>query len=111
MAKRAKRSATAGQEAGLQEVIVLPVRNMILFPGVALPLMVGRDRSIRAIQAAMQQGQPIGLLLQRDGELEEPGPDELYTVGTIAEIVRYWPMSEDRHNAICQASERFEVVE
>jgi len=111
MAKRAKRSATAGQEDGLQELIVLPVRNMILFPGVALPLMVGRDRSIRAIQAAMQQGQPIGLLLQRDGELEEPGPEELYTVGTIAEIVRYWPMSEDRHNAICQASERFEVVE
>ena len=74
MAKRAKRSATAGQEDGLQELIVLPVRNMILFPGVALPLMVGRDRSIRAIQADMQQGQPIGLLLQRDGELEEPGP-------------------------------------
>lgn len=107
----ARRKKSAAAEAELRELIVLPVRNMILFPGVALPLMVGRERSIRAIQAAMQQGQPVGLLLQTDGELESPGPEDLYRIGTVAEIVRYWPMSEDRHNAICQASERFQVVE
>lgn len=107
----ARRKKSAAAEAELRELIVLPVRNMILFPGVALPLMVGRERSIRAIQAAMQQGQPVGLLLQTEGELESPGPEDLYRIGTVAEIVRYWPMSEDRHNAICQALERFQVVE
>lgn len=106
-----KKASSKSPAKGLQEIIILPVRNMILFPGVALPLMIGRERSIRAIQAAMQQGQSVGLLLQRDGDLEVPTTKDLHRVGTLAEILRYWPLSEDRHNAICQANDRFEVVE
>lgn len=108
--KTKTKRATSSSKEDLREIIILPVRNMILFPGVALPLMIGRERSIRAIQAAMQQGQYVGLLLQKDGELEVPAPRDLHRVGTLAEILRYWPLSEDRHNAICQAHERFEVV-
>tara|TARA_R110002126_G_scaffold41590_3_gene120797 strand:+ start:10927 stop:13323 length:2397 start_codon:yes stop_codon:yes gene_type:complete len=93
------------------ELIVLPVRNMILFPGVALPLMVGRQRTIAAIQAAVQTSKPVGLLLQRDPDQEVPEPGDLYEVGTVAEILRYWPISDERHNAICQAHERFRIVD
>ncbi|MCP3914011.1 MAG: endopeptidase La [bacterium] len=84
---------------------------MILFPGVVLPLMVGRERSIGAIQAAVEEGQQVGLLLQRDEQQEEPGPDELHEVGTVAEIVRYWTAQDGRHQAICQGVQRFRVLE
>jgi len=93
------------------ELLIIPVRNMILFPGVVLPLMVGRERSITAIQAAVEGQLPVGLLLQRDEEQETPGPADLYTVGTLAEVVRYWTAPDGRHQAICQGNNLFEVIE
>jgi ATP-dependent Lon protease len=95
----------------VREVLVVPVRNMILFPGVVLPLMVGRPFSIRSIQAAVQRGEPVGLLLQREEQDEAPGPEALFQVGTLAEIVRYWTAPDGRHHAICQGQQRFRVLE
>ncbi|MEZ6013488.1 MAG: endopeptidase La [Planctomycetota bacterium] len=92
------------------DVAIVPVRNMILFPGVALPLMLGRDPSVAAVRAAAAQGSAVGLLLQREESVETPEPGDLFEVGTLAEIVRYWQAPDGRHQAICQGQERFRVV-
>lgn len=93
------------------EIIVVAVRGMILFPGVVLPILIGRERSVAAIQAAVQNERPLGLLLQRDGDNEDPSPDELYTVGTQAAILRYLTAPDGAHHAIVQGQQRFEIVE
>ncbi|MAE47228.1 MAG: endopeptidase La [Planctomycetes bacterium] len=96
-------------QIGTTEVVLVPVRNMVLFPGVVLPLMVGREATVRAIQAAAKKGSPVGLILQRDEHLEHPGPDDLYDMGTVANIVRYWTAPDGRHHAICEGGLRFKV--
>jgi ATP-dependent Lon protease len=90
--------------------IILPVRNMLLFPGLVLPLTVGRPASIAAAQEAARSGRKIGLLLQDDPGIEDPGPEHLRRVGTVAEILRY-VTSEDIHHVICRGLRRFRVVE
>src|SRR6202022_1508370 len=69
--------------------IILPMRNMLLFPGLVLPLTIGRPSSIAAAQEAVRSGRKVGLLLQNDPDIEQPGPEHLRRVGTIAEILRY----------------------
>jgi len=93
------------------EIAIVPVRNMILFPGVALPLMLGREQSVAAVRAAVAQGAPVGLLLQREEGVETPGREDLFEVGTLAEIVRYWQAPDGRHQAVCQGQARFRVLE
>src|ERR1700722_6250222 len=90
--------------------IILPVRNMLLFPGMVLPLTIGRPASVAGAQEAAQSGRRIGLLLQDDASIEPPGPEHLRRVGTVAEILRY-VTSEDTHYAICRGLRRFRVKE
>lgn len=90
--------------------IILPVRNMLLFPGLMLPLTIGRPASIAAAQEAAQSGRRVGLLLQDDASIEQPGPEHLRRVGTVAEILRY-VTSEATHYAICRGLRRFRVKE
>jgi ATP-dependent Lon protease len=90
--------------------IILPVRNMLLFPGMVLPLTIGRPASIAAAQEAAQSGRRVGLLLQDDTSIEQPGPEHLRRVGTVAEILRY-VTSEDTHYVICRGLRRFRVEE
>jgi len=108
--RRAARSARAALPP-TTDLIVVPVRNMVLFPGVVLPLMIGRDRAIRAVRSAVAEQRPVGLLLQRDEQLEDPRPEDLYGVGTLATLVRYWTAPDGRHQAICQGEQRFRVLE
>jgi ATP-dependent Lon protease len=90
--------------------IILPVRNMLLFPGMVLPLTIGRPASIAAAQEAAQSGRKIGLLLQDDASIEHPAPEHLRRVGTIVEILRY-VTSEEIHYVICRGLRRFRVKE
>jgi ATP-dependent Lon protease len=90
--------------------IILPVRNMLLFPGMVLPLTIGRPASIAAAQEAVRSARKIGLLLQDDPGIEQPGPEHLRRVGTIAEVLRY-VTSEQTHYAICRGIRRFRVDE
>jgi ATP-dependent Lon protease len=92
------------------QLIVVAVRGMVLFPGVVLPVVVGRERSVRAVKAALQAEQPIGLLLQRTPEDEDPPADELYPFGTLAEILRYVTAPDGTHHVIVQGRERFRVL-
>lgn len=114
--KRAKKASKARKRRGgagsdIEEIVIVPVRNMILFPGVVLPLMLGRERSVVAVRAAVAEERQIGLLLQKDEREELPGPGDLYNVGTVGDIMRYWTAPDGRHQAICQGVTRFEVLE
>ena len=65
------------------------MRNTVLFPGVVAPITIGRPKSIAAAQQAVREQRPIGILLQRNAEVDDPGPDDLHRVCTVANIVRY----------------------
>ncbi len=90
---------------------IVPLRNLVLFPGVIIPISIGRASSIRAAQYALHHEGPLGILLQRDPGADAPGPKELYTVGTLAPLLRYVTGTEGAHNIICQGEQRFRVVE
>jgi ATP-dependent Lon protease len=90
--------------------IILPVRNMLLFPGMVLPLTIGRPSSIAAVHEAVRSGRKVGLLLQDDPSIEQPGPEHLRRVGTVAEVLRY-VTSEETHYAICRGVRRFRAEE
>ncbi len=92
-------------------LIIVPVRNTVLLPGVVMPITIGRPKSIAAAQQAVREQRPIGILLQRDPELNDPGPDDLYRVGTIANIVRYITGSDDNHHVVCQGVQRIRILD
>src|SRR5882757_1862664 len=70
-------------------MIILPVRQTVLFPGIVLPLAIGRKSSVAAAQEAVRGEQMIGVMLQKDAAAEEPSAEQLYQVGTAARILRY----------------------
>ncbi len=90
--------------------IIIPVRNIVLFPGLIAPLSLGRGASVAGAQAAVRAGRRIGLLLQRNPETDEPGPDDLYGVGTTATILRYLTSPDGGHNLVLHGEERFRVA-
>src|SRR4051812_43859014 len=79
-------------------LILVPVRRFVLFPGMVLPLTVGRERSLTAGQEAARQGKPLGLLLQRDPDADEPAPEALHAIGTVADVLRYVTSPEGTHH-------------
>jgi ATP-dependent Lon protease len=90
---------------------ILPVRNLVLFPGMILPLTVGREGSIAAAQQAVRAERPVGLLLQKSPSTDTPGADDLHSMGTVAQILRYVTTQDGGHHVICQGQERFRVKE
>ncbi|MGY2808362.1 MULTISPECIES: endopeptidase La [Bradyrhizobium] len=92
-------------------LIIVPVRNTVLFPDVIIPITIARATSIAAAQQAVREQRPIGILLQRDPETNDPGPDGLYRVGTTANIVRYITGADDTHHLVCQGVQRMRVLD
>jgi len=92
-------------------IIVVPVRNIVLFPGVVVPLTLGRPRSIAAAQEAARSQRPLGVLLQRDPADEDPAPEQMHAVGTVAGIMRYVTAPDGSHHIVCQGQQRFRTVE
>ncbi len=108
-----EKPASQGTSRPLPEdaMIILPVRNMVLFPGIVVPLAVGRERSRAAAQEAVRLQRPLGILLQTKPEIDEPKPDELHWVGTSANVLRYITAPDGTHYAICKGQQRFRVVQ
>lgn len=92
-------------------LIIIPVRNMVLFPGVIAPIAIGRAKSIAAAQQALREQRPIGIVLQRDPEIDEPGPDDLYRICTVANIVRYITAPDETHHIVCQGTQRARILD
>ncbi len=90
---------------------VIPVRGLVLFPGVILPISLSREISIAAAQAAARSERPVGVVLQRDLEVDAPGPDDLHWVGTVAGILRYITAPDGGHHIVAQGEQRFRVTQ
>lgn len=90
-------------------IIIVPMRGTVLFPQNVSPLVIGRKASIAAVQEAVRSEKPIGLLLQLRDKDEEPTPEDLYPVGTVAEILRYLTAPDSTHHVVCQGLQRFRV--
>jgi ATP-dependent Lon protease len=92
-------------------LVIVPVRNVVLFPGTVLPITIGRERSRAAAQYAVRAQRPLGVLLQRKKDVEEPGPDDLYWVGTTASVLRYITAPDGAHHLVSQGEKRFRVLQ
>jgi ATP-dependent Lon protease len=92
-------------------VPIVALRNVVLFPGIVLPVTLGREESIAAAQEAVRTGRKVGLLLQRDPLEEKPTPTDLYEVGVLATVVRYVTAPDGAHHLVCQGESRFHLLQ
>jgi ATP-dependent Lon protease len=92
-------------------LIIIPVRNTVLFPGIVGPITVARTRSIAAAQQAVREQRQVGILLQREAEMADPTPNDMHRFGTVANIVRYITAPDGGHHLVCQGDQRFQVTE
>jgi ATP-dependent Lon protease len=90
---------------------ILPLRNMVLFPGVVIPITAGRDKSIQLINDANAAGKNIGVVAQKNEEDEDPTKDDIHTIGTVARILRVLKMPDGNVTVILQGKKRFEIAE
>ena len=92
-----------------KEVAILPLRNTVLFPGVVIPITAGRDKSIQLIKDANKSDKIIGVVAQKDQNIEDPSPSDLYSLGTVAQILRVLKMPDGNTTVIIQGKRRFEI--
>jgi ATP-dependent Lon protease len=92
-------------------LIVVAVRNMVLFPGVIAPITIARPKSIAAAQQALREQRPIGIVLQRSPDIDDPAPDDLYKICTVANIVRYITAPDGTHHIVCQGVQRARILD
>jgi ATP-dependent Lon protease len=105
-------TALAGIQALPEDTLILiPTRNLVLFPGTVLPITLGRQRTIAAAQAAIRLNRTVGLLLQRDPGTDDPIPVDLHRMGTEATLLRYVTSPDGTHHAICQGERRFRILD
>lgn len=93
------------------ELPILPIKNTVLFPGVVLPITVGRDKSIKLVQDAYKGDRTIGVASQKDQAVEDPEFDDLNNIGTVAKIIRLLKMPDGSTTVIIQGKKRFEMID
>src|SRR5579883_2807640 len=104
-------AAAASPALPADGLIIVPVRGLVLFPGMVLPIALGRPRSILAAQRAVREQKPVGVLMQRNAEAEDPIPIDMHRMGTVANIVRYVTTPDGAHHLVCQGEQRFRVLD
>ncbi|MGH7887859.1 MAG: endopeptidase La, partial [Candidatus Binatia bacterium] len=92
-------------------LIIIPMRNRVLYPSMVMPLMVGRPARLQAVEEAVRQQMPLGFVVQRDPNTEAPQSKDLYEVGTAADILRMFTLPDGRRQVIVQGRRRFELGE
>lgn len=92
-----------------EKISILPIRNTVLFPGVVIPITVGRKKSVKLVKKAYGDDRIIGVLAQKNNRVDDPGPNDLYRVGTVAKIVKMLVLPDGNTTIIIQGSKRFEV--
>ncbi|MFV7235537.1 endopeptidase La [Flavobacterium sp. ZB4R12] len=96
-------------EALPDSLAILPLRNMVLFPGVVIPITAGRDKSIKLINDANAAGKIIGVVAQKNEQDEDPTTDDIHKIGTVARILRVLKMPDGNVTVILQGKKRFEI--
>jgi ATP-dependent Lon protease len=100
------------QNEGIPDVLpILPLKNMVLFPGVVIPITVGRQKSIKLVKKAYKSDRIIGVIAQKNPNSEEPTPEDLYKVGTVAHIIKMLVLPDGNTTIIIQGKKRFEIQE
>ncbi|MEX0732762.1 MAG: endopeptidase La [Aquisalimonadaceae bacterium] len=92
-------------------IVILPVRNLVLFPELIQPLTVGRPASYAAVAEANRGELKLGLLLQKDASVSEPGSRDLHRVGTVVKVLRYVSGRKEQQHLVCQGQQRFRVLD
>jgi len=92
-----------------EEISILPLRNTVLFPGVIIPITVGRSKSIKLVKRAYQGNRIIGVISQKNKKSQEPTKEDLYLVGTIAKIIKMLVLPDGNTTIIIQGSKRFRI--
>jgi ATP-dependent Lon protease len=92
-------------------LIIVPVRSTVLFPGMVLPVTLGRQKSVAAAQQAVRDQRQVGILMQRDPEVTDPSAIDMHRMGTVANVVRYVTAPDGGHHLVCQGEQRFQVTE
>ncbi len=90
---------------------IVSMRNVVLFPGIVVPVTLGREESIAAAQEAVRSGRKVGLLLQHDAAVEKPSSHDLHQVGVLASVVRYVTAPDGTHHLIAQGESRFRALQ
>ncbi|MGE5162466.1 MAG: endopeptidase La [Sphingobacteriales bacterium] len=108
--------ATARQETNFlplppDALIIVPVRNFVLFPGMVMPVSIGRPKSIAAAQQAVREQRQVGILKQRDPNVADPTAIDMHRMGTVANVVRYITVPDGTNHLVCQGEQRFQVLE
>jgi ATP-dependent Lon protease len=107
-----KKNAPEGPVEVPEVISILPLRNSVLFPGSIIPIDVGRKKSVRLVEEAISKERPvIGIVTQRDAKTEDPGPDDLYSVGCAARILKVIKLAKDNFSVILQGVSRIRVLE
>ena len=92
-------------------VIIVPVRNTVLFPGLVVPITLGRPKSVAAAQQAVREQRQVGILLQREAAVDDPTAIDMHRMGTLANVLRFITAPDGTHHVVCQGEQRFQIVE
>ncbi len=98
-------------EDGIIECPFVPLRDLVLFPQMVMPLFVGRDRSLAAVQAAVANGERLVVATQRDADVTDPLSNDIYTIGTETSINRFLKMPDQSNSVLVQGRRRVEIIE
>ncbi|OJU57526.1 MAG: endopeptidase La [Alphaproteobacteria bacterium 62-8] len=102
---------TTGNPLPSDALIIVPVRNMVPFPGVAFPVTIAGPRSLAAAQQAVRQQQPVGIVMQRNTEIADPTALDMHRIGTVASVIRYLTAPDGSTHLVCQGEQRFQILE
>ena len=94
-----------------EELPILPLRNIVIFPGVVAPITAGRDKSLRLIRDIKEEPKYVGMITQKDGDTEDPTSDDVFPTGTLAQIVKSFKMPDGNTTIIIQGKKRFRILE
>ncbi|MGJ7506412.1 endopeptidase La [Variovorax sp. GT1P44] len=106
-----QRASSASRPIPEDALIILPVRDLVIFPSTVFPLAIGPQRQQAAVQEAMRLERPVGLLMQSKPDIDEPGPDDLHWVGTDVAVLRYVTAPDGTHHAVVRGLRRFRVLQ
>src|SRR6204780_1318225 len=98
------------EKSEMKRVPMMPVRDMVIFPQMMQPFIVGRESSVRALEEAMAGEKKIFLATQHDASIDEPKPNEIYTVGTVVNIVQSLKLPDGNIKVLVEGVERAKVV-
>ena len=102
-------STSTEQLSNIVQLPLLPLRDVVVFPHMVIPLFVGRPKSIKALETAMEAGKSIVLVAQKSAAKDEPAPEDLYTIGTVANILQMLKLPDGTVKVLVEGSQRAHI--